>query len=213
MSILDMSLAGAVFIIAVVVVRVMLINRIPKRAFLVLWEIAFLRLIIPFTIPFRFSIYTLINQMLSGFGLVKTESDTAITALTQGNSIAIRESGAISLSVPPATSIWFVIWCMGMILSVSFFAVAYFRCRLEFQASLPVCNDYVEQWLKEHAIRRSISVRHSDRILTPLTYGVLRPVILMPKTTDWENTEQLQYVLVHEYMHICHFVTISAKTQ
>ena len=62
----------------------------------------------------------------------------------------------------------------------------------------------MEQWLKEHSIKRSISVRQSDRILAPLTYGILRPVILMPQKTDWKNTKQLLYVLSHEYVHICH---------
>lgn len=39
MSLLYMSFPGALFIIAVVVVRAALINRIPKKTFLVLWEI------------------------------------------------------------------------------------------------------------------------------------------------------------------------------
>ena len=42
------------------------------------------------------------------------------------------------------------------------------------------------------------SVRQSDRISAPLTYGIFRPVILMPKKTDWKNEKQLQYVLSHE---------------
>lgn len=32
--------------------------------------------------------------------------------------------------------------------------------------------------------------------------GIFRPVILMPKNTDWENGRQLQYVLAHELVHI-----------
>ena len=46
MSLLYMSFSGAIFIIAVVIVRAVLINKIPKKTFLILWEIAFFRLLI-----------------------------------------------------------------------------------------------------------------------------------------------------------------------
>ena len=62
---LGMSFRGSVLIIAVVVVRAVLIYKIPKKTFLILWEIVFLRLLIPFSIPFVFSIYTLLNQITS----------------------------------------------------------------------------------------------------------------------------------------------------
>ena len=61
LNLLGMSFKGSVLIIAVVVVRAVLIHKIPKKTFLILWEIAFLRLLIPFSIPFVFSIYTLLH--------------------------------------------------------------------------------------------------------------------------------------------------------
>ncbi|RAZ18687.1 peptidase M56, partial [Klebsiella oxytoca] len=39
----------------------------------------------------------------------------------------------------------------------------------------------------------------------PLTYGIIHPVILLPKSTDWTDTERLNYVLEHELAHIRHF--------
>ena len=36
----------------------------------------------------------------------------------------------------------------------------------------------------------------------PLTYGIIHPVILLPKTLIQENQEQINFVLIHEYMHI-----------
>lgn len=38
-----------------------------------------------------------------------------------------------------------------------------------------------------------------------MTYGIFRPVILMSQKTDWENKQQLQYILLHEYVHICRY--------
>lgn len=204
MSLLYMSFSGAFFIIAVVVVRAVLINRIPKKTFLVLWEIAFLRLLIPFSIPFMFSIHTLISQVMTYSTFGGTDANTVISAWIQGQDATTPNLEKLSSDVLFSHSILFIIWCIGMIIFTLFFTITYLHCRIEFQTSLPVSVDYVEQWLKERSIKRSISVRQSDRILTPLTYGIFQPVILMPKKTDWNNTKQLQYILSHEYMHICH---------
>jgi len=52
---------------------------------------------------------------------------------------------------------------------------------------------------------RHIQVRQSDRIAAPLTYGIWKPVILFPKTTDWQDIANLRYVLTHEITHIRRF--------
>ncbi|MDE6364211.1 MAG: M56 family metallopeptidase [Lachnospiraceae bacterium] len=94
-----------------------------------------------------------------------------------------------------------VLWCVGMLVCMIYFTVSYVRCRFEFQTSLPVENPFAQHWLAEHP-HRCLAIRQSDKISTPLTFGIWRPVILMPKSTNWENTQQLQYILMHEYIHI-----------
>ncbi len=107
-------------------------------------------------------------------------------------------------------------WGIGTLLCAGFFLVSYLRCRLEFSTSLPVTEDYAAEWLKQHPLKRTITIRQSDKISAPLTYGIFRPVILMPKKTDWSNQPQLDYVLYHEFTHIRRFdllaklVTIAA---
>ena len=117
----------------------------------------------------------------------------------------ITEYSINKLNNIPFISIWFIIWFTGMVLCTAFFVISYLYCLFKFKTSLPVQNDFVEQWLETHKLRRSISIRQSDRISSPLTYGIFRPVILMPKNTDWENINQLQYIFLHEYIHICHY--------
>lgn len=58
------------------------------------------------------------------------------------------------------------------------------------------------QWLKEHHLRRTISIRQSDTISAPLTYGIFSPVILMTKKTDWQDTKQLKYILLHDIISL-----------
>ena len=210
MSLLQMSFSGAVFIIAIVIIRAIAINKLPKKTFFVLWEMALLRLIIPFSIPSMFSVYTLFSNNISTPIFSGAETGNVISVISQENQF-ITAQGTVQFltNTPSSASVWFTVWFIGMILFALFFAISYLHCLKEFQTSLPIRNDYVEQWLKKCPLKRQISIRQSDRISTPLTYGIFRPVILLPKKINRENTKQLQYILSHEYVHIYRFDTIT----
>ena len=61
MSLVQMSLSAALMIVAIIILRALTIERFPKKTFLVLWWIALLRLLIPFSIPSVMSIYSWIS--------------------------------------------------------------------------------------------------------------------------------------------------------
>ena len=115
-------------------------------------------------------------------------------------------SSADSLNGSPVDALPFL-WLVGALLSLTFFAAAYLRCLREFSVSFPVTDVFVNQWKHAHPLRRRYQIRQSDRINSPLTYGLFRPVILLPKRSCWEDTQRMQYVLLHEYSHIRHFDT------
>lgn len=313
MSLLQMSFAGAVMITAVIIIRALAVNRLPKKTFLILWGIVLMRLLVPFSIPSELSVYSLAQRNMSGtlpgeelseqaaltergidrhldtdgltdadmgqYGAMngdrmatspegssvptdgeqrsRSENRTdkaAIDDTENGSEDKVDKSNLTNAADRPVQKddtgvistqtlrsgmryIWervwqsrrlfSVIWLTGFLACALYFAVSYLRCRFEFQASLPVENDFVQGWLQQRpgsfqkpgssdrnalvsvmkrlGAHRGTSVRQSDRISTPLTYGIFHPVILMPKSTDWENAQQLQYVLTHEYVHICRF--------
>ena len=70
-------------------------------------------------------------------------------------------------------------------------------CRM----SLPAGGNAAEKWLQEHRSLRKISVRSSDLISGPLTYGILRPVILLPSEIHLDEEEFL-CIMEHEWVHI-----------
>ena len=98
---------------------------------------------------------------------------------------------------------------MGAAVCAVVFAAAYGRCCREFRASFPVESEVTRRWLQSHPLRRTVAIRQSGRISSPLTFGVLRPVILMPKKTDWTDETALRYVLEHEFVHIQRFDVLS----
>lgn len=55
---LQMSFSGAVLILVIMLLRIPLVQRMPKKTFLVLWGVALARLLIPFSVPAAFSIYS-----------------------------------------------------------------------------------------------------------------------------------------------------------
>ena len=259
MGLLQMSLSGAVMIIAIIVIRALAINHLPKKTFLILWGIVLLRLMVPFSIPSALSVYSLaerneawisLGQILSGpvmftenggngenvatpqknsDGLVSEtrnlngeDSDLRAVSVSGGEEdgdsrvVSGSENPENDTDISSSRPLFLAIWCAGMLICATCFAASYLRSWLKFQESIPVEDAFVQKWVEEHACRRLVSVmpahnarmqkwlkphpcrlsvRQSDRVSTPLTYGIFHPVILMPKNTDWENRQQLQYVL------------------
>lgn len=210
MSLMNMSFSGAVFIIAIMLIRAIAINRLPKKTFLVLWMLALVRLLVPFSVPSMFSVYTLIRGNESTPAFSVTEADNIVQDTPPLNPIAtLQRTEQLQQGTRSSVSLLFAVWCAGMILLAIFFAVSYLRCLREFQTALPVHDPYAEQWLKKHPLKRKLLIKQTDQISAPLTYGIFHPVILMPKTTDWANKKELQFVLTHEYVHICRFDTVT----
>lgn len=202
MSLLQMSFLGTVIILLIVVLRAVLINRLPKKTFLILWWIALIRLLVPFSIKSVTSIYSLLQSIYSDINPVRTAQTTTFLPI-HGNMPEIANGlSEAMVQRTESISILSVIWLAGLLLCFGFFAVSYIKCYREFRFSLPVENDILEAWKEKHPLKRSLSIRQTETIATPLSYGVIRPVILMPKNTEWKNIYQLRYVLEHEYVHI-----------
>ena len=202
MSLLQMSFLGTVIILLIVVLRAVLINRLPKKTFLILWWIALIRLLVPFSIKSVTSIYSLLQSIYSDINPVRTAQTTTFLPI-HGNMPEIANGlSEAMVQRTESISILSVIWLAGLLLCFGFFAVSYIKCYREFRFSLPVENDILEAWKEKHPLKRSLSIRQIETIAAPLSYGVIRPVILMPKNTEWKNIYQLRYVFEHEYVHI-----------
>ena len=201
MNLLQMSLSGAVMILVIVVIRALAINKLPKKAFLVLWGVVVVRLLVPYSFSSTFSVYSLLGRLAT---TAETANGNPAVPFTP---MAPIPGTTATNTTAPATVCH--LWVVGVLACAVFFAVAYWKCRKEFKASLPVDTEYVKLWLSEHHIFRSIEIRQSDRISAPLTYGVFRPIILMPKTVDWDDLDTLKYVLTHEYVHIRRFDAVT----
>lgn len=206
MSLLEMSLSGGVLIGAVMLLRLAALNRLPKGTFLVLWWVAAARLLLPVSIPSPVSVYSLAGET----------PETVVTAVfsprptvAPGESAAGPPAGDDSPALPSgagegAFPLREAVWLTGALLWGALFAWSYLRSRRAYRAAVPVEEGPAADWLARRGIRRRVVLRRSDRIDAPLTYGVLRPVILLPGDLDRSGGDRLEWVLEHELVHIQH---------
>ena len=207
MSLFQMSVAGGALILCIVVVRALAIHRLPKTTFLVLWMIATLRLLLPLSIPLPFNIHIGLDVFSD---VVQELPSGNIGSPLPGESLPSYDTGAAAPS--PATehiSIFVILWLVGVLLLAIYFSISYFRSMRKFRMSIPDNTPYIQNWLTAHQISRPLAVRSSDLISSPLTYGILHPVILLPKKLDRNDQAALKYVLTHEYVHIRRFDAIT----
>lgn len=202
-----MSVAGGVLILFIVVIRALAIHRLPKTTFLALWMIAALRLLLPLSIPMPFKIHIDLDVFSD---VVPKLPSGNIGFPLPGEGRPAYDTGAI---VPgPAAeriSVFVILWLVGVLLLALYFSISYLRSMRKFRMSVPDNTPYIREWLNAHQIVRPIEVRSSDLISSPLTYGILHPVILLPKKLDRNDQAALQYVLTHEYVHIRRFDAIT----
>ena len=217
-----MSLLGGLMILTVALMRRLMLNRLPRKTFLILWDIVLFRLLLPVSIPSVFSVWSLFlkNSAIRRISM-ETPAEIFLPAASGEPAAPLIPSVSAAVMTPPAKAasgfhspgLWFALWAAGAGICALLFLFSWLGVRREFAASLPVTEDFVHTWLDTHPLpsrsRRRIQVRQSDRIQTPLTYGILHPVILLPKTTSWENHSELSWILLHESIHICRYDTLT----
>lgn len=285
MSLLQMSFAGGIMIVVIILLRAIWIHQLPKKTFLILWSIVLCRLLIPYDLKSAVSVYTFVQKrrpamtriaerqtaehfsaedLAAGYLATERFSTEGLAAghfsaeylaaehfpeehLTaehfpeehlaaeyfsagylavehfsakylpaeqgHGDTGVAKATRLVQATQPVQAAVTFpdrmllrkILWMIGAMLCCSYYMVSYIRGYRKFQQSLPVEQEMLEEWYMAHELKRKLSVRQSDQITAPLTYGLFHPVILMPKTSDWDNQRQICYILEHEYIHIQRF--------
>ncbi|MDO4355079.1 MAG: M56 family metallopeptidase [Clostridia bacterium] len=206
MSLLRMSLSGALLILAIAALRALALHRLPKRTFTALWTVALARLLVPFEIPFRFSVDSLVQEAaaMRTTALSRVAANSLPAAPSAAHAAIAVAGTQIAASPAAPVSGWTIAYWIGFGLLALGFGRLYLRALRDFRAATPLRQPTVDEWLAGHPCLRRIQVRQSDRIGSPMTYGLLRPVILIPALFDWGDARRLDAVLTHEYVHIRH---------
>lgn len=181
MSFLEMSLMGGAMILCILLLRMLSRRRLPGIALSVMWAATLFRLLIPVEITSALSIAGLVKGAGQSTGMVlpaQTMPDT--------------------MSVSPLV----ILWLCGAALCALFILLVGMKQRRVLKTALPApMTPELRAALNCQHLHRKVAVYTSDRISTPMTYGLLRPRIVLPSPVTLDRQE-LNFVIAHECGHI-----------
>ena len=217
MNLLELTLQGGVLIGAILLLRLLGRYRLPGWTFRILWGVALARLLIPVALPFPWNVYAGLEHLADVGQTAQTapgiQTPAEILGPSQGGAIPdvpalpvepdlipVPEAAPAAVEIP-----WLaILYLAGAAALALLFLVSCRRGVRIFRTALPLTHPAVNQWRGQIPALRGVPIRRCDRIRSPLTYGLIRPVVLLPKGMDCDDTRELGYVLLHEGAHIRH---------
>jgi bla regulator protein blaR1 len=136
---------------------------------------------------------------VSAIGPVMTSPSPAVVDAHESVETFRIESAGVT-----ASAIVWAIWGAGMLLCVLPVLAGTWHLR-SLRRSSSVCargEALLHRLSAEAGIQRSVAVRGHESIPGPMTYGILRPVIMLPlDATAWSD-EELCRAMIHELEHV-----------
>ena len=226
---LAMSLSGGALILVIAVLRALFAQRLPRRLLCALWAAALLRLLLPVFPPSPLSLFPAMESggeeaLPAAVAAPTAAPQTVVSTVAPDAQVAASEAvpaatraAAMPQTAPapqvvaptnaesPAPPVWPIVHGSVALLLLILLAALYARGLRRFRASAPCEDGFARQWLARHPLRRPLRLRLCAAIDAPLTYGLLRPVILLPADFDLSDREALDCVLRHELAHVRRF--------
>lgn len=201
----EINLSASILVILLIIIRTVFKNRLPKRFFASIWAVVILRLIVPFSVPVQIPSVSpdysipLIDR-LNGTALAAGEFDS------NGDFYYFYDfSHAEAAKVQDFNGLLIAVSLIVTVIIILGFTAIHFSARKRYADALPCDNEKMREFIKGYNLRREIDLRYSDKISAPLTYGILKPVIVLPKTCAKDDFEHIECIIAHEMAHIRFF--------
>ena len=195
--IFNMSIAATICVMPLLLLR--LIKKIPRRIFIWLWLVPFIRMCIPVGIPSKYGIMAFLSkfttktvtivQIGDGLELIVDSleligDDSALTMMNfvMGANSYFPITYKVSL-LEDLFNIASVVWLVVALAAILALAIIYFVTLGEVRDAKKLKNN----------------IYISDKIKTPAVYGIIKPKIILP--IEYQESE-LNYILMHENAHI-----------
>ena len=138
-------------------------------------------------------------------------NDSAGVAVLPRRAPSNRASARLSpAEAAPAPATWpawtLLVWTLGFVFALGRLALGTARVEWIARRATKVddagVRDVAHGLARQLGLRRVITMLRSDRVAMPMTCGVVRPVILLPASSDAWSHERLRIVLAHELVHV-----------
>lgn len=223
-----MALYGSVMILAVLFLRFLLKERMPKFVFPVLWGVVLLRLLVPFSIssplslpvpsaPFMSDLFS--DQVFFSETAAYAATDTAIGQaalggaeasveavaeenVMAGNGSAVPQFQNVGYGTRSLRNVLPALYLLGLAATAGVLGWQKYSYAKKLKGSLLMeHNETVNSLLRELDMGH-VLVFTNDEIASPMVCGLLAPKIYFPTRIDFQNTVLLRHILAHETMHI-----------
>lgn len=208
LRLLQMSLRGALLILLAALLRRLCLRILPKGLLRLLWVPALLTLLLPLPRPFSLSLP--LPRSWQAAPILEAREPEVRLGAGAGETAEEGMAGADAAPLPADVGgavrrlpIPALIWLGGAALAGLASLLLYLGEYARFRKALPLRSARARAWLRGHPVRRGLALRVLPGLRGPMTYGVLRPVILLPESPDWGSAPALM-ALEHEYAHVRH---------
>ena len=192
----DAAVSGSILILILALFRLLLGKQLPKALFPALWCAAAVRLLLPLAMPSPLSIWNLASHNVqAAAGTQNAVHTTPFSAASAVNAAADAGSAEARLQLPV------LIWAIGAALLAGYLLVGFCRFHSRFSRAAPAESPVIDQVLQQLCFRHPPVIRAASCGLAPLTYGCIRPVVLLPAEL-LTDTDTLRMILTHELAHI-----------
>ena len=181
--IFNMSIAATICVMPLLLLR--LIKKIPRRIFIWLWLVPFIRMCIPVGISSKYGIMALLSKFTTKtVTIVQIGDDSALTMMNHvmGANSYFPITYKVNL-LEDLFNIASVVWLVVALAAILALAIIYFVTLGEVRDAKKLKNN----------------IYISDKIKTPAVYGIIKPKIILP--IEYQEIE-LNYILMHENAHI-----------
>ena len=199
MNILALNVSAAVMIAVTLLVRRIFKNRIPHGVFCLMWVVIAIRLFIPTDITSKYSFWNLLIRMEFA------AADLAgIKYMPEYNPI----SDIIQNTPGPSSPAYKILWTSVALALGLYFLYQYISLVRMTKNAYDADDISLLQLFGEKAPRRGIRIKILPSLASPAALGIIRPTIFFPEGFDFDNTELVKCVLLHEAGHIKYFHTL-----
>jgi len=204
MPLLLMALYGSIMILTVFLLRALFKNRLPKFVFPVLWSLVLFRLLVPF------SLSSPISTPVPDWHLQLIEAPTVYLAENTITTTSIDTSESVTYSFAETNDsdslnwrlILLLLYGLGSLVTISILLYKKKCYTKKLNDSLLIeHNPSIKRILAQMNLEH-ILVFTNDEISSPMVCGLFNPRIYLPTGMDFQQTELLYHILLHETMHI-----------
>ena len=188
---IEMMLQGTVMAVVVLALRRPLLRLLPASFTRLLWVAVAARLLVPFPTPFTLAVLP----------APSTHGPVPAPPAPHAEGPWVPAAARMTQAAPDALStadVAVLVWAAGALLCLATFAARYARLLRSLRGTRPPEGVPAEI----RAGRRKAAVRTTPGISSPLTCGVLRPVVLVPPGFDARGSLEDGMALSHELVHV-----------